>query len=176
MHLGIEPRRAAATRHTSRLILREFRSSDVDALFEIQGDREYMRFTYASPSREACAAWLQQYVDAAPQTGFAPWTVLHRGEQRIIGWGGLSIDPTAPQWGPEVSYFIHRDYQGAGFATELVMAALTYGLAELELPHIAAFTRPENAASIRVLLKCGFEWIRYEPTLDRNHYGVQRTT
>jgi RimJ/RimL family protein N-acetyltransferase len=100
----------------------------------------------------------------------------HRHAQRIIGWGGLSVDPIAPQWGPEVSYFIHRDYQGAGLATELVVAALTYGSGELELPHIAAFTRPENAPSIRVLVKCGFEWLGYEPALNRNRYRVQRKT
>jgi hypothetical protein len=42
-----------------RPLLRESRSSDIDALFAIQGDRQYMRLTYASPSRDACAAWLQ---------------------------------------------------------------------------------------------------------------------
>jgi RimJ/RimL family protein N-acetyltransferase len=93
---------------------------------------------------------------------------------RCIGWGGLNVDPDAPQWGPEVGYFIHRDYQGAGFATELVNAALEYGFAELELPHIAAFARPENHTSIRVLSKCGFELLGYEPALARNHYAAAR--
>jgi [ribosomal protein S5]-alanine N-acetyltransferase len=163
-----------APRDTDRLILREYVATDVDALYEIQGDRDYMRFTHWSESRDACEAWLQQYVDAAPDVGFAPWTVVHRADRRIIGWGGLNIDPNARDWGPEVSYFIHSDYQGAGFATELVRASLGVGFAELKLPAIGAFTRPDNVGSARVLTKCGFEFVRYEPTLERNHYAVTR--
>jgi RimJ/RimL family protein N-acetyltransferase len=34
--------------------------------------------------------------------------------------------------------------------------------------------RPENQASIRVLEKCGFTFVRYEPALERNHYQVRQ--
>jgi Acetyltransferase (GNAT) domain len=64
---------------------------------------------------------------------------------------------------------------GGGLATELVNAALAYGFAERRLPCIAAFARPANLASIHVLSKCGFELVRYQPTLARNHYIVQRS-
>jgi hypothetical protein len=33
-------------RDTEPLILREFAATDVDALYAIQGDRDYMRFTH----------------------------------------------------------------------------------------------------------------------------------
>jgi RimJ/RimL family protein N-acetyltransferase len=145
-----------------------------DALYAIQGDRDYMRHTHWSESREACATWLRQYVEAEQQVGFAPWTLVHRDDRRIVGWGGLNIDPNAPEWGPEVSYFIHAAYQGRGLATELVMASLDHGFAALSLPTIAAFARPENAASARVLERCGFSFVRFEPALDRNHYKVDR--
>ena len=162
------------SRHTPRLILRPYDEADVDALYAIQGDRDYMRYTHWSESREACATWLRQYVEAEPQVGFAPWTLVHRDDRRIVGWGGLNIDPDAPAWGPEVSYFIHAAYQGRGLATELVMASLDHGLTELSLPTIAAFARPDNAASARVLERCGFAFVRFEPALDRNHYKVDR--
>jgi RimJ/RimL family protein N-acetyltransferase len=32
---------------------------------------------------------------------------------------------------------------------------------------------PENQASARVLKKCGFKFLRYEPALDRNHYELR---
>jgi hypothetical protein len=44
------------SRETDRLTLRAFAPSYVDALYAIQGDREYMRFTRWSQSHDACAA------------------------------------------------------------------------------------------------------------------------
>jgi RimJ/RimL family protein N-acetyltransferase len=50
------------------------------------------------------------------------------------------------------------------------------GFDKLELPEIAAFAKPKNKASIRVLEKNGFEFVRYETRLERNHYFVQRSS
>jgi len=160
--------------YSDRLVLRPFRDSDVDALYEIQGNRNHMRFTFWAESRDACESWLRRYESLREVNGFAPWTVIHRADGRVIGWGGLNTDPNAPGWGTEVSYFIHPSYEGRGFATETVRASLRHGFADLALGQISAFARPENHASIRVLEKCGFRFLRYEPTLERNHYEVRR--
>lgn len=160
--------------HTSRLVLREFRDSDVDPLYEIQGNRDHMRFTFWAESRAVCESWLRRYADAQRANGFAPWTIVHRLEGRVIGWGGLNIDPGAPEWGTEVSYFIHPDYQGRGFATEVVQCSLRHGFKDLALSQIGAFAMPQNHASAQVLQKCGFKFLRYEPVLERNHYELQR--
>ncbi len=159
---------------TEHLILREFLDSDVDPLYEIQGDRHYMRLTAWVESRDACEEGLRRYARSREVHGFAPWTVMHRSEGRVIGWGGLGVDPSAPEWGAEVSYFIHPRYQGRGFATELVRAALRHGFCDRALQTISAFARPENLASARVLAKCGFALVGYEPALERNRYKVRR--
>lgn len=158
---------------TKRLLLREFTDSDVDSLYEIQGNRDHMKFTFCAESRAACESWLRAYADSRRVNGFAPWTIVHRSHQRVIGWGGLSIDPLAPGWGPEVSYFIHPSYQGHGFATELVQTALDQGFRVFGLPQIGAFAMPANTGSIRVLEKCGFKFLRFEPSLNRNHYSLR---
>ena len=158
---------------TKRLILREFTDSDIDPLYEIQGNRDHMKFTFCAESRAACESFLRAYADTRRVNGFAPWTIVHRLDQRVIGWGGLGIDPLAPGWGPEVSYFIHPSYQGQGFATELVKMALDQGFRVLGLPQIDAFAMPANAGSIRVLEKCGFRLLRFEPALHRNHYELR---
>lgn len=161
---------------TPRLILRQFRDSDVAPLYEIQGNRDYMRFTFWAASPDACRTWLRRYEDSRVTNGFAPWTVVHRSEDRVIGWGGLNIDPSVPGWGTEVSYFIHPSYGGRGFATEVVEASVTHGFRDLGLQHIGAFVRPENLPSLRVLAKCDFRFLRYVPALQRNHYEVRRDT
>jgi ribosomal-protein-alanine N-acetyltransferase len=163
-----------AVLHTDRLVLREFRDSDVDPLYEIQGNQRHMRFTFWAESRDRCENWLRRYETSRQANGFAPWTAVHRSEDRVIGWGGLNKDPNAPGWGTEVSYFIHPSYQGPGFATELGRASLIYGFRDLKLSELGAFARPENQGSIHVLVKCGFKFLRYEPTLERNHYTIRR--
>ena len=158
---------------TTHLVLREFRDSDVDSLYEIQGNREHMRYTFWAESRAVCERWLRRYEDARWVNGFAPWTIVHRLEERVIGWGGLNIDPNAPGWGTEVSYFIHAAYQGRGFATEVVQCSLRHGFRDIGLQQIGAFAMRENQASARVLEKCGFKFLRYERAFDRNHYQLR---
>lgn len=159
---------------TRRLTLRPYRDDDVDALYRIQGDREAMRFTYWAPSRQECEERLRAYAALAGRLGFAPWTVVLRNGSRVIGWGGLNIDPFDPGWGPEVAYFLHPTCWGRGLATEIVQASLEHGFLDCNLDVIGAFARAENLASIRVLEKCGFRFMQFESLLDRNHYELRR--
>lgn len=133
-----------------------------------------MRFTYVAPSREECARRLRTREALRAENGFAPWVAVLRGEDRVVGWGGLGVDPFNPGWGPEVSYFFHPAHWGRGLATELVRASVQHGFEALALPAIGAFARPENAASIRVLEKCGFCFLGWKPALERNHYEIAR--
>jgi ribosomal-protein-alanine N-acetyltransferase len=155
---------------SQRLVLREFQLSDVDALYEIQGDCHPMRFTHWSESREACSDWLSRYEDTRSSNGFAPWVAVQRAQQQVIGWGGLNIDPFLPGWGIEVSYFIHSHFAGQGYASELVRAALKHGFDDLALESIGAFVKPSNEGSLRVLNKCGFQFVRYEAELERDRF------
>lgn len=161
------------TLRTSRLVLRAPEPADVDALFEIQGDPEAMRHTYVAPDRDATARYLERYAARFVEDGFAPWTVVLVSEARVVGWGGLNRDPDAPHWGTEVAYFIHPGYQGRGLATELVRASLELAFERLGLAEVGAFTRPENAASRRVLEKTGFAFVRHVSELERDQYAVR---
>jgi ribosomal-protein-alanine N-acetyltransferase len=159
---------------TSQLDLRPLREADVDPLYEIQGDREAMRFTYSAPSRVECERRLWTHERLRAENGCAPWVAVLRAEGRVVGWGGLGVDPFEPGWGVEVSYFLHPAHWGRGLATELVRAAVAHGFETLTLPAIGAFARPDNAASIRVLEKCGFRLLGWEAALERNHYEIRR--
>jgi ribosomal-protein-alanine N-acetyltransferase len=160
------------TRHTPRLLLRAPEPADVDPLFAIQGNTEAMRFTFCAPSREATAAHIVSYAARFAEDGFTPWTVILEAEQRVIGWGGLNKDPAEPEWGPEVAYYLDPIYWGRGLATELVRGSLAYAFEELHLAEVGAFVRPENVASVRVLVKAGFERVRFVPELERDEYRV----
>jgi RimJ/RimL family protein N-acetyltransferase len=129
----------------------------VDALFEIQGDAEVMRFTYCAASRDDTARHLEAHAARFEEDGFAPWTVVRRADERIIGWGGLNRDPQAPHWGTEVAYFFHPSCWGSD---------------TLGLPEVGAFARPANRASARVLEKAGFSRVGYVMELERDRFRV----
>ena len=56
----------------------------------------------------------------------------------------------------EIGYGILDEHQGHGYATEAVKAALTWAFAQPGVTAIEAETDSGNAASQRVLAKCGF--------------------
>ena len=159
---------------TDRLSLRPFLDEDIDPLYEIQCNPESMQYTFCAKTREAAEKRLKAYAAQIKQFGFAPWTVCLKSQPQIIGWGGLNVDPEESGWGIEVAYFFHPDFWGNGYATELVKASLEYGIRDLGLDVINAYSHKENIASIRVLEKCGFKFCKYIPELDRNHYEVVR--
>ena len=57
---------------------------------------------------------------------------------------------------PEIGYGIREEYRGQGFATEAVKLALKWALRHPEIKAVEAEANPGNAASQRVLMKCGF--------------------
>ena len=124
------------TRHTPRLLLRAPEPADVDSLFAIQGDSEAMRYTFCAPSREATAAHIVSYAARFAEDGFASWTVVLEAEQRVVGWGGLNKDPSAPELGVEVAYYLNPAYWGRGLATELVHESLALAFDELGLEDV----------------------------------------
>jgi RimJ/RimL family protein N-acetyltransferase len=55
-----------------------------------------------------------------------------------------------------IGYWIGKQYQGKGIATECVKLVVNYAFDVLELEEISAYVFPENKTSIRVLEKNGF--------------------
>lgn len=56
----------------------------------------------------------------------------------------------------EIGYGILEEFQGQGYATEAVDAAVVWALQQPDATCVEAETEPDNRASQRVLEKCGF--------------------
>ena len=133
-------------------------------------DAQAMQHTYIAATLEQCSDRLGAYEDMRSTLGFAPWVARVDEDTEPIGWGGLSIDPEEPEWGLEVSYAFSPSTWSKGYATELVQVSLAYAFGPLCAQEVNAFAKKENAASVRVLEKCDFRLLCYEPRLKRNHY------
>lgn len=103
-----------------------------------------------------------EWIEAAPeQIGWFGWYALATkdeptGENRLVlvGSGGFLGPPKEGE--VEVGYCILPQFQGVGFATELVGALASWALGQPGVSHIAAETEWANPASVRVLAKNGF--------------------
>ena len=156
--------------NTERLNLHPLQQEDVSHLYAFMSNAEAMKFTYVAPSVQECAKRLHAYEDMRSTLGFAPWVLRNRSSELVVGWGGLSIDPIEPDWGLEVGYAFRPEHWGQGLATELVQFSLVYAFTTLGAREVNAFAMPGNVLSINVLKKSGFQLLRYENALLRNHF------
>ena len=68
--------------------------------------------------------------------------------------GYVQLVPVDDGW--EIGYHVAKPYTGNGYATEAVKAFLPAAAAMKDLPEIWGISCAENAASLRVMEKCGF--------------------
>ncbi|GGV41184.1 GNAT family N-acetyltransferase [Streptomyces spectabilis] len=79
------------------------------------------------------------------------------GEEAVVAGGiALSHIVGGPLRSADLGYWIDSVYTGRGLATAAVTAVCAAADADLRLHRLEAGTLPHNAASQRVLAKCGF--------------------
>ena len=90
-----------------------------------------------------------------------PWVLLD-GEL-IIGVMTLSGIVRGPFLSAHLGYWVDKEFTGRGIGTAAVGFAVESSRNELGLHRLQAATLPHNAASQKVLKRCGFEEIGLAP-------------
>jgi [ribosomal protein S5]-alanine N-acetyltransferase len=88
-----------------------------------------------------------------------PWSLSYKVVERTSGVvvGGCAFKGPPDAYGVvEVAYGIDPPHRGRGFATEAAGALTGFALASDGVRTVRAHSKPDNAASARVLEKCGF--------------------
>jgi RimJ/RimL family protein N-acetyltransferase len=155
---------------TARLRLRPYRPADFETLFgQLVLDPVVIRFwhDYADPAlgveqRRAMAerdlgSWIEEGIAA----GYPTWVI--EVADPAVGPPGdfvgvIGVFPPENEWGPEpeVGYLLASRHHGRGLATEALRAIVVDATARLGISVLVAIVDDPNAASIRVLEKCGF--------------------
>ena len=145
---------------TERLFLRHFHVADLDAMADVFGDPEVMRFGRGPQPKEWVQEWLQRcQEDYYRKWGFGQWAVVRKSDCWVIGFCGLTrFDDVDGKPEIEIGYRLARAFWGRGLATEAVRAARDYAFEILGLPRLIAIIDPQNTASIRVAQKVGFHY------------------
>ena len=150
---------------TAHLELRPWSLADLDALTKLASDPFVMKGVGVGTvlDRAKTAQWIERNLRSYERYGYGCWAVVERDSGDLIGWGGLSHSPNAPQ-APlvEILFALSPDVWGRGWGTELVheLVAATWRRPELE--EIIATLEPDNQASIKVLEKNGFIHVQTE--------------
>ncbi|ATB49521.1 GNAT family N-acetyltransferase [Corallococcus macrosporus] len=149
------------TIETERLVMRGHRIEDFEEGFAMWSDPTVVRFISGKPStREEMWSRLLRYVGHWDLLGYGFWAVREKATGRLVGDVGLGdfrreMQPALPK-APEAGWVLAPGFQGKGYATEAVRAALAWADARLSPERVVCIISPENAASIRVAEKSGF--------------------
>ena len=154
--------------HTLRLRLRVIGPRDEDFLARLDSNPAVMQYIHSGPlSSRAAARYARVQVELAPHRWHLhKWIVELRDEspRASVGWIELSkfrgrFDPDEDDLSDDVNlgYQFDPAYWGRGFAAESAGPVLRYAFERLELRRLVAYTQRDNARSVRVLEKLGFQ-------------------
>jgi len=144
---------------TARLLLRRWQDDDLELLVALYGEPRVARFLSVDGRpwpRERSVSAFEHFRRQWQDHGFGPWAVFDKATGGWLGQIGLNELPRWP--GPdkiEVGWDLHPSVWGQGLATEGARAALGYGFEVVGVERIISTARADNAASRRVMEKCG---------------------
>jgi len=140
---------------TERLLLRRPADDDLDAIADIHGDPEVMR--YIGPgepwSLERAVLGLSRWRAFWAADGFGMFVVEEKASGTFVGRVGPFYPPVWP--GFEVGWGVASEFRGKGYAVEAARAAINWSFATFELDRIVHCIDRENAASQVVARRLG---------------------
>ncbi len=160
------------TLETSRLILRKFKLTDVDDLFEYASNKNIDKYVpwYAYTDRKEAVEFINSKIQRYNEGNLSSWAIELKENNKVIG----SID--FGKWDTKancaaIGYAISCDYWNNGYATEALREVIKFGFETMKLHRIQMEHVKENIASGKVIMKNG---LKYEGTLrDAAHYKGQ---
>ncbi len=140
---------------TSRLVLRELTRADLNAVAEMLGDAEVMRYFPKPLSREESGAWIGRQQERYARDGFGYWLAVEKATGQPVGQAGLLMQEIDGVAEPGLGYIIHRPYWRRGLALEAAAATREWAFEARGYRRVICTVRPENEPSLGVARKLG---------------------
>jgi RimJ/RimL family protein N-acetyltransferase len=140
---------------TERLLIREFKQTDLDSIHEYASDTEVVKYMPFGPNTiEDSKNFLDRASSRQQEETRTDYelAVTLKDSNKLIG--GCRINKVS-EIQAHIGYIFNKKYWGYGYATETARALVDYGFTELEMHRIYASCDPDNIASRRVLEKAG---------------------
>ena len=142
---------------TPRLVLRQWRQSDLAPFAAMNADADVMRYYPATWTREQSNAFAERVIRLIDERGWGFWAVEERASGQFIGFVGLHVPSNDLPFAPcvEVGWRLAKQAWGQGYATEAARAAIAFGFQQLHLAELVAFTAIANLKSRAVMERLG---------------------
>ena len=157
---------------TDRLFLCILQKSDAAAIFHnINNDKEVLKYYLAPYIEKEEDASVDSTVDFCEKTGRYAFAILLKDTEEVIGMLNQCSAPNIYMHNVELGYAIGRKYWNQGYTSEALYAAIQFFFAK-GIHKITCSAITENAASIRVMEKCGMkkEGVLRQRILNKNEY------
>jgi len=146
---------------TELLLFRPHQESDLEPFCEMESDPVYRSPQGVHPRTELERSFREGWMRPKSMGLLA---TVYKPEGRYIGRCGLyPLRNDANEVVPGealIAFYLARPYWGRGLATEAGRAFIAHGFGQLGLSRIEAGINAKNLASIRVIEKLGFSWVR----------------
>ena len=146
---------------TARLRRRPHCIEDFSDCARMWSDANVTRHIRSTPfSAEETWSRLLRYIGHWILLGFGYWVIEGKETGAFLGEVGFAdykrgITPSLAGV-PEIGWVLASHAHGKGFATEAVAAVIVWGDSRFGKKRTTCIIAPENAASIRVAVKCGY--------------------
>jgi ribosomal-protein-alanine N-acetyltransferase len=145
---------------TKRCVLQPLEADDAKSLHQLWSSAGVRRFLWDDeiiPMARTVEA-IEQSKRSFEERRFGLWGVTRHDAPDLIGFGGLWPFREPPEL--ELVFGVAEHVWGQGYATEIAEAVTTYCFTSLAMPAVRASTDVANVASIGVLEKLGFRFVR----------------
>ncbi len=143
---------------TKRLVLKELADVDAPFIYQLMNTPKWLEFIGDRGIKNEVDA--TQYITTSIRTsyvqkGFGSYKICLKETNTPIGMCGLLQRDYLGF--PDLGFSILPQYERKGYILEASQAVLTYAKNTLYMKTILAITKPENVASLGVLMKLGFK-------------------
>ena len=145
---------------TRRLSVRELQPQDLELYHDMQGDAEVMRYTTGRPfTLEENRADLHRVIGLyrQPDNAFWVWAVTLEEDEELLGTCALIVNDDGEF---EIGYRFRRSHWGKGYGAEVLEGLIEYAVEGQNIKSLVAYVNRENRASVRILEKSVFTFVR----------------
>jgi RimJ/RimL family protein N-acetyltransferase len=147
---------------TDRLLLREMKLSDAEALFEMDSNPKVHQYLWNKPLTEISEvfSYIENVRTQYKNTNIGRFVVILKETNDLIGWAGLKYNTEMVNNKVgfyDIGYRLNEKFWGKGYASEASYAWLDYGFNTMKIKVMEAAAHVDNIASNKILLKIGLK-------------------
>lgn len=155
---------------TERLYLRPFTFADADSFYELASNPDNLDFIFPMQASRGESDYL--FVHAFLKNPLGVWALEDKVTGQMIGAIKFDKLDFSKKWA-ELGYFVKKEFQGRGFATEALKIISFLCFQEFGLKKLCLVIHEENKASQKVAEKAGFKLKRRYKGSDRYTHKVR---